>query len=183
MSQILSFFTRQKKPFEETISPHMNSLFKVAFQYTGNQHDAEDLLQDLLTYLFTKQDEMSKVDKIKPWLMRCLYHRFVDLYRKKQRQPQQEDFNDDKVQSLFKYFDNHLKAEQHDEIYNALNSLSPDQRALVSLHDINGYTLVELSEIMSTPLGTLKSSLHRARTKLKKRITLQPSELSVRQYE
>ncbi|MGJ8693032.1 MAG: RNA polymerase sigma factor [Thalassotalea sp.] len=182
MSKVFSFFSAKKQPFEALVAPHMNALFKVAFQYTGNQHDAEDLLQDLLIYLFTKQDEMQKIEKIKPWLMRCLYHRFVDLYRKKQRQPHLEDINDEKVQPIFKHFDNHQHADQQNEIYRALNTLSADQRAIVTLHDINGYTLAELAEIMATPLGTLKSNLHRARTALKKRISLQPSELSVRQY-
>lgn len=182
MSKIFSIFKSKKQPFDELVAPHMNTLFKVAFQYTGNQHDAEDLLQDLLVYLFAKQDDLTDIEKLKPWLMRCLYNRFVDMYRKKQRQPQLEDIHDDKVQPLFKHFDNHQQAEQQDEIYAALNTLSADQRTVVTMHDINGYTLPELSEIMSVPLGTLKSHLHRARNNLKQRIKLQPSELSVRQY-
>jgi len=184
MSQILSFFGIKEKEqsFEAIISPHMNNLYKVAFQYTGTKHDAEDLLQDLLEYLFTKQKELRKIEKVKPWLMKCLHHRFIDLYRKQQRQPDIEDIDDEKVQPLFRYFDNHLQDEQSKEIFNAMNMLSADHRAVVTLHDINGYTLPELSEIMDTPLGTLKSNLHRARATLKKHIKLQPYELDVRHY-
>ena len=56
MSQILSFFGIKEKEqsFEELIHPHMSNLFKVAYQYTGTKHDAEDLLQDLLEFLLTK---------------------------------------------------------------------------------------------------------------------------------
>ena len=184
MSQILSFFGIKEKEqsFEELIHPHMSNLFKVAYQYTGTKHDAEDLLQDLLEFLLTRENELRKVEKLKPWLMRCLYNRFIDLYRKKQRQPNLEDIDDDKVQPLFRYFDNHQKDEQNKEIYTAMSKLSQDQRALVALHDIDGYTLPELSEIMDVPLGTLKSSLHRARKTLKQHITLQPYELNVRHY-
>lgn len=184
MNQVLSFFRPKgkEKSFEALVAPHMNALFKVAYQYTGSQHDAEDLLQDLLVFLFTKKDELAEIDKLKPWLMRCLYNRFIDLYRKKQRQPMLEDIDDEKVQPLFKHFDNHQQDDQKNEIFTAMQMLSADQRAVVTMHDMNGYTLPELSEIMSVPLGTLKSSLHRARAVLKKQITLQPSELSVRQY-
>lgn len=184
MSQILSFFGIKEKEqsFETIVSPHMKNLYKVAYQYTGTKHDAEDLLQDLLEYLFSKQKELRNIEKLKPWLMKCLYHRFIDLYRKKQRQPDLDDIDDDNVQPLFLHFDNHLKDEQSKEIYNAMDKLSTDQRAVVTLHDINGYTLPELAEIMDTPLGTLKSNLHRARATLKKHIKLQPNDLNVRHY-
>lgn len=185
MKNILSFFraTSGEQSFEALISPHLNTLFKVAFQYTGNEHDAEDLLQDLLVYLFSKQTEINKVEKLKPWLMRCLYNRFIDLYRKNKRQPQVKNIDDEKVQPLFHHTDNHQAIEQQQEIYNAMATLSSIQRAVVTLHDINGYTLPELSEIMGTPLGTLKSHLHRARNILKKQIALTPAELSVCHYE
>ena len=184
MNKILSFFQVKGKEqsFEAMIAPHMNVLFKVAYQYTCNQHDAEDLLQDLLVYLFSKQDEMAEIEKLKPWLMRCLYNRFVDVYRKNKRQPQIEDIDDEKIQPLFRHTDNHQKHDQQQEIFNAMATLTNDQRTVVTLHDINGYTLPELSKIMDTPLGTLKSNLHRARATLKKHILLQPSELNVRQY-
>lgn len=184
MSQILSFLGIKEKeqPFEELISPHMSNLFKVAYQYTGTKHDAEDLLQDLLEYLYSKQAELRKVEKLKPWLMRCLYNRFVDMYRKKQRQPNLEDIDDEKVQPLFRHFDSHHKDELNQEVMTAISKLSPEHRALVTLHDINGYTLPELSKIMGIPLGTLKSTLHRIRGQLKQHITLQPHELNVRHY-
>lgn len=184
MSKISSFFGIKEKEqsFEELISPHMSNLFKVAYQYTGTKHDAEDLLQDLLEYLYTKQAQIRQVEKLKPWLMRCLYNRFIDLYRKKQRQPNLEDIDDDKVQPLFRHTDNHQQDDHNKEIVTAMNKLTADQRALVTLHDINGHTLPELSKIMNIPLGTLKSSLHRARATLKQHITLQPYELNVRHY-
>lgn len=184
MSQILSFLGIKEKEqsFDELLAPHMSNLFKVAYQYTGTKHDAEDLLQDLLEYLFTKQNELRKVEKLKPWLMRCLYNRFIDLYRKKKRQPNLEDIDDEKVQPLFRHFDNHHKEEINQEVMAAIGKLSPEHRALVTLHDINGYTLPELSQIMDVPLGTLKSTLHRIRATLKQHITIQPHELNVRHY-
>lgn len=160
----------------------MSILYKVAYQYTGNQYDAEDLLQDLLISLFAKQEELSTVEKIKPWLMRCLYHRFIDLYRQKSRQPELEDINDENVQPLFNHIDNHQINDQQDAIFHAMNTLTNEQRAVVTLHDINGYTLPELAKITDTPLGTLKSNLHRARAKLREHISIRPADLSIRHY-
>lgn len=186
MTNIFSIFLAKpdEASFEAIISPHINSLFKVAYQYTGSQHDAEDLLQDMLEHLFTKtkQHELNNVEKIKPWLMRCLYHRFIDSYRKKVRQPTVEDIDDKKVQPLFQHQDDHQKGDHQQAIFSAMKILPKEQRAIITLHDINGYTLPELSMIMDTPLGTLKSSLHRARAALKTRLTIRPSDLSIRHY-
>jgi RNA polymerase sigma-70 factor (ECF subfamily) len=60
------------------------------------------------------------------------------------------------------------------QIDTALNQLNDDQRILVLLHDSEGYTLNELADILQVPLGTLKSRLNRARTNLKKLLSMEP---------
>jgi RNA polymerase sigma-70 factor (ECF subfamily) len=59
---------------------------------------------------------------------------------------------------------------QSEQIEKALNKLSKDQRAVITLHDIEGYQLTELEVLLEVPLGTLKSRLHRARVKLRENL-------------
>jgi RNA polymerase sigma-70 factor (ECF subfamily) len=59
-------------------------------------------------------------------------------------------------------------------ITHALDTLSEDHRDLIIMHDIEGYTLPELTVIFEQPLGTLKSRLHRARKKLQQQIKMEP---------
>ena len=49
----------------------------------------------------------------------------------------------------------------------AWERLGEEHRAVLSMHDIEDYTLPELAQIMDIPLGTLKSRLHRARARLR----------------
>jgi RNA polymerase sigma-70 factor (ECF subfamily) len=56
----------------------------------------------------------------------------------------------------------------------ALNQLSESHRTVLILHDVEGYTLVELQEILDLPLGTLKSRLHRARAGLRQVLAMEP---------
>jgi RNA polymerase sigma-70 factor (ECF subfamily) len=49
----------------------------------------------------------------------------------------------------------------------ALARLSDDHRLVVLLHDTEGYQLNEIQELTGTPIGTLKSRLHRARARLR----------------
>lgn len=49
----------------------------------------------------------------------------------------------------------------------ALSKLSDEQRLVVLLHDTEGYKLEEIQELTGTPIGTIKSRLHRARARLR----------------
>jgi RNA polymerase sigma-70 factor (ECF subfamily) len=63
-----------------------------------------------------------------------------------------------------------LEAERRDNIMrlqNALRQLSEEHRLVVLLHDTEGYKLTEIQELTDTPVGTLKSRLHRARARLR----------------
>lgn len=132
--------------------------------------------------LFANQHKMAKVKKFKPWLMRCLYHKFIDKYRKRKSMGHIENIDDPKIASSLSYQPDFDLKVMHQQVLIGLQTLSASQRAVVALHDINGYTLPELAEIMDKPLGTLKSDLHRGRAKLKKLLKLQPSDIKLRHY-
>ena len=53
------------------------------------------------------------------------------------------------------------------ELEDALRTLSDEHRMVVLLHDCEGYKLHEIQDLMGTPIGTLKSRLHRARARLR----------------
>ncbi len=136
-------------------------------------------MQDVLVKLYPKRQELSKVEKLRPWLMTVLYRTFIDRKRKSNRSPlilmsgmKKDDNNytdffemvpsknpgpDASLEQLF----------TKQRLQKALGKLNDDQRNVCILHDIEGYTLVELSDILSTPVGTLKSRLHRARARLR----------------
>ena len=66
--------------------------------------------------------------------------------------------------------DPHLNQVRLDNIMRldrALARLSDDHRLVVLLHDTEGYQLNEIQELTGTPIGTLKSRLHRARARLR----------------
>ena len=174
---VINFF----KPSHETqfarlLRPHLQRLYTQAYRLTGSQEDAEDLVQDLLIRLYEKQVDLNDIEKPISWLLRSLYNQFIDHYRKKSRLP-----IDDKESESEYIIDSmcddakspHTLLEQSytsKSLRDAINTLNSDQQALISLHDIEGYTLTELSEVLDTPVGTLKSRLHRARQSLREQL-------------
>ncbi|MCK4710596.1 MAG: RNA polymerase sigma factor [Gammaproteobacteria bacterium] len=158
--------------FESLIRPHLKQLYNLAFRYTGKRDDAEDLVQDLLLKLFPRLDEMKAIEKLSPWLRRILYRQFIDQLRRQQRSP--IDFMDED-NSEFEIHASHTvepsevaNTELTRELINmALNKLQENRRRLVLLHDVEGYSLQEISEMIDIPVGTIKSRLSRARSNLR----------------
>lgn len=148
----------------------------MAYRWTLSQHDAEDLVQDVLVHLATRVAEMEQVEALKPWLLRVLYHRYVDLYRRNKASPITEVApapvdTDEAADPLDNHPDAHdsfRQLEFRQSIEHALLALEAEQRDVVLLHDLEGYTGEEVAEIMNTSIGTVKSRLHRAREKLKR---------------
>jgi RNA polymerase sigma factor (sigma-70 family) len=166
----------QSKRFEGLVRPHVLALYQFAYRLLRNRADAEDLVQDVLAKLYPRTNEMTEVRELKPWLMRVVYHQFIDVIRKRSRtvatlseanyleivDPAQEpEFQAD-------------MAQLRDRVGVAVGRLRRDQQLLVGLHLIDGFTLEEVAQMLDVPLGTLKSRLHRTRAELKKTLQLEP---------
>lgn len=159
--------------FEQLVFPHIDHLYRLAFRFTGRREDAEDLVQDLLVKLYGRQQEVATIEKLRPWLAQVLYRLFIDQVRQQKRQPSVDENEadcdvfenpEDGPEQLVQ------QAIVQDRLQQAFTTLNDDQRALLALHDIEGYTLAELESVLETPIGTLKSRLHRARQKLREKL-------------
>ena len=163
--------------FESLLRPQFDYLYRIAYRFTGNKADAQDLVQELLIKLYPRAKELGKVSSLRPWLVRVLYRLFLDSERKQMRSPlrlvkSKDAFNTENP--LDQLHGSEPDPEQYtqqrnlaEHIQQALGRLSKDQRAVITLHDIEGYRLNELEALLEVPLGTLKSRLHRARANLK----------------
>ncbi len=166
---IIKLFESRKKPadrFECLISPYISRLYRFACRLCQNTDDAEELVQLLLTRLFLKLDELEQVESLQPWLFRSLYNLYVDSYRKNQRKLSvisPAEIPEDVITQEKTPYEEAELTQQQSIIITAMAQLNEAQREVMILHDSEGYTLTELADILQTPLGTLKSRLHRAR--------------------
>lgn len=167
---------RQTVDFEAIVLPHMRKLYRVAYRLTGNSHDAEDLVQDVLVKLYPKRRQLLEVEKLGPWLAKVLYRTFLDQQRRNKRSPlhlvakaasSDVDLLDFVAAQEPGPREAAEKSEKTEELMAAIAALNEDQRHLCLLYYVEGYSLAELEEILDTPLGTLKSRIHRARSQLR----------------
>lgn len=174
MVQITSQFWRSSDPFEALLSPHIEHIYRLAYRFTGKREHAEDLTQELLIKLFKRRDELKNIEPLRPWISRVLYNLFIDSTRSAGRQPTNSavDIDIEQFEAAQSPEQETASAQMHQRVLGALDHLNADQRALVVMHDMEGFTLPELSRQLDTPVGTLKSRLHRARVKLRNEIAV-----------
>lgn len=167
--------------FDRLLRPHLDVLYRTAYRFTGSSADAEDLVQDVLVKLYPRLDELERIERLRPWLLRVLHNQFVDSQRRARRNPVallRDPPGEERDEGLDRYAGEELgpegRALQHadsERLERALAALWREHRAVVALHDMEGHTLVELSESLDVPIGTLKSRLHRARAHLRRLLT------------
>ena len=172
--------------------PQVEYLYRLAWRFTGSVADAEDLVQDVLIKLFPRTQELLEIERLRPWLARVLYNQYVDSVRQRARSPIVElvtggENEDNPLDALPTAKDgpeeNAERTGQRERILRALGRLNPEQRAVVAMHDVEGYSLEELETMLETPLGTLKSRLHRARQRLRALLPMEPFSVGERVKE
>lgn len=177
MATIVQFFRAyksEKEQFTKLLNPHIELMYRMAYHWTRSQEDAEDLVQDVLIKLANRVEEMLAVEQLRPWLIKVLYYRFVDLYRREQDSPvvtlnvTGDGSLEDPVQRLPAEGDEEDRLHLQQVLLKALETLDDDQRDVILLHMVEGYTALEVAEILDVNVGTVKSRLQRAKTRLKK---------------
>jgi RNA polymerase sigma-70 factor (ECF subfamily) len=179
MPRVLRFGRKRSaaSKFEELMRPQVEFLHRLAWRFTGSVADAEDLVQDVLLKLYPRSKELAAIEQLRPWLAKVLYRQYVDLVRQRVRSPEERAEPDalDAVAALEDGPQGHAeRGELRAQLLAALDGLNAEQRAVVVMHDVEGYSLEELVPILEAPLGTLKSRLHRARERLRALIGMEP---------
>lgn len=159
--------------FTHLVRPHFDALYGAARRLTSSPSDAEDLVQDVCLKAFESIDELEKIEFRRAWLLKVLYHLFVDRQRAKSRSPVDQadtgvdSFNPEDITRSGLRPDELLDRDARVEtVVWAMGILDKDDCSLLALRDIEGYSLEELRDMTGLPTSTIKSRLHRTRSKL-----------------
>jgi len=164
----------QSEVFERIVRPHFDRLYRLAWRLTGGRSEAEDLFQELLVKAFGMLDDLVAIEEPGSWLGRVMYNLFIDQQRRFARQRliivEEARLPGDGIEGVAGTDDPAAESERDQRFATlevALGQLSDEHRVVVLLHDSEGYKLEEIQKLTGTPVGTLKSRLHRARARLR----------------
>ena len=156
--------------WEEIVSTHSGRVYRLAYRLTGNQHDAEDLTQEVFVRVFRSLSTYTP-GTFEGWLHRITTNLFLDMVRRKQRirfdalgedAAERLPSREPSPQQVFN--DAHFDA----DVQQALDTLAPEFRAAVVLCDIEGLSYEEIAATLGVKLGTVRSRIHRGRSQLRK---------------
>lgn len=185
---LVANYRQSKDPtlFKSLVRRYENRLFNAAFRMLGNAEEAEEVVQDTCIKLHQGIDRFRSQSSFAAWLFQIAHNTCLDKLRTKQRRrifglfsfdPQSSTDKDDiedmalVVSQAADTAPNPAEkldlSEQGSMIEESLRQLPDSQRAVVVLHDIEGFSYQEISEIVGANIGTVRSRLHYGRIKLR----------------
>jgi RNA polymerase sigma-70 factor (ECF subfamily) len=174
---------RDETRFNELMNLSYKKVYNMAYRLAGNRPDAEDLTQDAFYRAYRSFGEYEGDRPFENWIFRIVTRLFLDLLRNRRRRvravsydtPLTRDGGDENL--YFDMADGSPNPEQKvlegsfsEELQRALNSLSPEQRLLVTLADVEGVPYKEIAEMLGKPVGTIRSRLHRTHKLIRTRL-------------
>jgi RNA polymerase sigma factor (sigma-70 family) len=158
--------------WDEVVRTHSARVYRLAYRLTGNQHDAEDLTQEVFVRVFRSLANYTP-GTFEGWLHRITTNLFLDLVRRRARirfdpLPDDAERLPGRGQSGTQnpaqaYDDTHFDA----DVQAALHALPPDFRAAVVLCDLEGLSYEEIAATLGIKIGTVRSRIHRGRSQLR----------------
>jgi RNA polymerase sigma-70 factor (ECF subfamily) len=149
--------------FRQLLVAAIPGLRAFSLSLTSRGATADDLVQETLMKAWKHQDSFKPGTNLRAWLFTILRNEFYSQLRKRKREVEDvDDLYSSRVSVL---------AEQHGhlemaELRSALNKLPEDQREAIVLVGASGFSYEEAAEICNVAVGTIKSRVNRARTKL-----------------
>jgi RNA polymerase sigma-70 factor, ECF subfamily len=134
-----------------------------AISLCGNDVEADDIVQETLIKAWTHQDKFQPGTNLRAWLFTILRNTYFSRFRKRRREV--EDVDGARAATLFEppIQDFHIELA---ELRHALALLPPDQREALLQVGALGLSYEEAAAIIGCPVGTIKSRVNRARSKL-----------------
>ncbi len=164
--------------FDTRVRPEIDRLYRLAARLTQSRDDAEDPVQDTLIRAYEQRERLAGIEALGAWLSRVLYNRFIDNRREYERRRLRIVESAAAVEATPSGAPAAVREPSAEAVASrelditaletALAGLSLEQRAVVLMHDAEGYKIEEIHQITGIEIGTLKSRLHRARRRLRK---------------
>ncbi len=149
---------------QKKLEQHRLRLYRIAYSWTHNRALADDLTQETLIKAMRKASQLRDPDAGNAWLYSILANCYRDHLR---RSREMDDIDESDIEGSSNPEQESSELEIVHQVRGAMSRLSDGQRQVISLVDIEGFSYVEVAQILNVPIGTVMSRLCRARAALR----------------
>ncbi len=169
-SGVVSFFSENYRKLVSYFQANYSDL---------SDMEAEDIVSDLMADLFEKVDVTRDVENISAYIYRSIQNKAKDYLRRRKKTVSYDETASNEENSLEREtipeprydMEHEIEASEiRGRLFEALDQLEPDQRAVWIATELDDYSFRELAETWGAPIGTLLARKHRANAALQKKL-------------
>jgi|SRR5580658_10164972 RNA polymerase sigma-70 factor (ECF subfamily) len=162
--------------FRLLVEQHSRAIFRLAYRMTGNEEDAEDVVQETFLRAYRQINRYEARSSFSTWLFRIASNCSLDLIRLRKTRESRRERSPDPDQDILRSIpadgpgpDRVLFSNQiSDSVQAALSELSPQERSAFVLRHFEGLSIEEIGETLGTGANATKHSIFRAVQKLRR---------------
>ena len=163
---------------ESAINEYGKATYNYAYRLTQNEADARDLTQEAFIRVYRAWRSFKPGTSFLAWIYRIVSNLHRDELRRRKGRYQEEIPEDHELQEYgggrplaVEPIEEYVERQLSEPVSKALADLATEQRQIVLLADVEGYSYQEIAEIAGCTVGTVRSRLHRARGQLRGLLT------------
>ncbi|HOJ16138.1 MAG: sigma-70 family RNA polymerase sigma factor [Caldisericia bacterium] len=161
--------SEEKELFENYFIKYKDDVYRVAYYYTRNSDEAEDLVQDTFIRAYKFFSKFKKNTNFKSWILKIMRNIYITKSKKKSKENNIKNHEVD-ISKNYSLENDYLDSITISDIRDAILMLPREFREVIILSDISGLMYEDIAKIIKVPVGTVRSRLHRGRLILKERL-------------
>lgn len=147
-----------REEFTVFAEKYMDTIYRVAYSWTKNSDDANDVTQDVLIQLYKTTKKFESDSHLKNWLIKVTVNQCKMLFRSPWS----------KMEDIEEYANTlGFEEKNHLDLFQAVMKLEKKYRITVLLFYYEGYSTAEIASILGVSENTVSTRLFRAKSKLK----------------
>lgn len=155
--------------FESLLRPYRQGMLNTAYRMTGNSEEAKEICQEAVIRVFKYLRSFKRGKSFKNWVYKTLINCACDDLKKRSRREQLiENQKRGRITSSHNPEEEFLDSEIKEKILTFMQALSPREKAVFLLRDIDGLSIRETAEILRGSSVSIRTHLSRARQKIKR---------------
>jgi len=161
-----------QEAFGKLVKVHMKAAYYSALNLVRNHDDALELSQEAFLRAFKNMSTFRQGSRFYPWLYKILRNLCLTHLRRKVRHPDSISLSDEEGDWDFPAdtpdaSEQMEQTEMEERIWAALGEMSPAEREILILRDLQETSYAEISDVLGIPMGTVMSRLFNARSRLR----------------